>query len=179
MDRGGGHLQDHNKNSLTSIWATNYMRVWPTKIHHLRQWHTILQLYQGEFMPILGNINKTHLDCSSIMKRTWWVNKQCYIRRDKKILEDVKGLWAEHLHELLWSYNINPHSNIKEIPCFTMVYDFDAMLPVKIDTPTWRFSHLNEEENETKLMCIWPDWRDPQCHPHQRIHCQEEACHNI
>jgi len=53
----------------------------------------------------------------------------------KKKLESAKGLWAEQLYEVLWSYHTTPHSTTKETP-FTMVYGADAMLPVEIDTLT-------------------------------------------
>jgi len=45
---------------------------------------------------------------------------------------------------MLWSYHTTPHSTTKETP-FTMVYGADAMLPVEIDTPTWRRENLSEE----------------------------------
>jgi hypothetical protein len=62
----------------------------------------------------------------------------------KKKLEAAKGLWAEQLHEVLWSYHTTPHSTTKETP-FTMVYGADAMLLVEINTPTWRRENLSEE----------------------------------
>jgi len=45
---------------------------------------------------------------------------------------------------VLWSYHTTPHSTTKETP-FTMVYGVDAMLPVEIDTPTWRRDNFREE----------------------------------
>lgn len=42
----------------------------------------------------------------------------------KKKLDDAKGLWAEHLHEILWSYHTIRLSTTKESP-FTMVYGED------------------------------------------------------
>jgi len=46
--------------------------------------------------------------------------------------------------QVLWSYHNMPHSTTKETP-FSMVYGIDAMLPVKIDTPTWRRDNFSEE----------------------------------
>lgn len=34
-----------------------------------------------------------------------------------------------------------------------MVYGADAMLPVEIDTPTWRREHFSEESNEVGIRC--------------------------
>jgi hypothetical protein len=42
------------------------------------------------------------------------------------------------------SHYTTPHSTTKETP-FTMVYGADAMLPVEIDTPTWRRDTFSEE----------------------------------
>lgn len=33
-------------------------------------------------------------------------------------------------------------------------YNIDAMLSVKIDTPTWRHAEFNKEENEKGLICV-------------------------
>jgi hypothetical protein len=46
--------------------------------------------------------------------------------------------------QVLWSYHTTPHSSTKEMP-YTMVYGADAMLPVEIDTPTWRRDNFSEE----------------------------------
>jgi len=46
--------------------------------------------------------------------------------------------------QVIWSYHTTPHSTTKET-LFTMVYGADAMLPIEIDTPTWRRAHFMEE----------------------------------
>lgn len=51
-----------------------------------------------------------------------------------------------------YGYIIPPYLTTKETP-FTMVYDADVMLPVKIDTPTCRCSQFNEKENKVGLRC--------------------------
>ncbi|XP_039687900.1 uncharacterized protein [Medicago truncatula] len=70
----------------------------------------------------------------------------------KKKLEAAKGLWAEQLYEVLWSYHTTPHSTTGET-LFTMVYRADAMLPVEIDTPTWRRENFSEEANKVGVQC--------------------------
>jgi hypothetical protein len=67
-------------------------------------------------------------------------------------LEAAKSLWAEQLHEVLWSYHTTPHSTTMEAP-FTMVYGTDAMLPVEIDTLTWRRESFSEE-GRPLLLCL-------------------------
>lgn len=34
-----------------------------------------------------------------------------------------------------------------------IVYGADVMIPVEINTPTWRREHFNEKENDTWLRC--------------------------
>lgn len=64
----------------------------------------------------------------------------------KKKLDEAKGLWAEYLHEILWSYHTRLHSTTRETP-FRMVYGVDAMILVEINTPTWRRLAFNESIN--------------------------------
>lgn len=76
----------------------------------------------------------------------------------KKKLNEEKNLWAERLHEVLWSYHITPHSTKKDTP-FRMVYEYEAMLPVDINVPTWRRDNYNNKDNlvglqtDTDLLC--------------------------
>lgn len=55
----------------------------------------------------------------------------------KEKLNDPNGLWAELLHDILWSYCTTPHSTTKET-LFSMVHGEDAMLHVEIDMPYQR-----------------------------------------
>jgi len=66
----------------------------------------------------------------------------------QKKLEAAKGLWAEQIDEVLWSYHTTLHSTTKEAP-FTMVYGIDVMLPVEIDTPTWRRDNFSDEGTQS------------------------------
>lgn len=54
--------------------------------------------------------------------------------------------------QVLWSYHTTPHSTTKETP-LTMDYGTDAMLPVEIDTHTWRRDNFSDEANETGIRC--------------------------
>lgn len=47
----------------------------------------------------------------------------------KKKMDDAKGLWAELLHEIIWSYHTTRQSTIKET-LFSMVYVAEVMLPI-------------------------------------------------
>lgn len=53
----------------------------------------------------------------------------------KKNLDEANGLWAEYLHEILWSYHTPHYSTTKQTP-FRMVYMVDAMILVEFNTPT-------------------------------------------
>ena len=59
-------------------------------------------------------------------------------------------MWAEYRSEILWSYHTTPHSTTQETP-FRMVYGADAMIPVEINTPTWRREHFDETTNMDNL----------------------------
>lgn len=68
----------------------------------------------------------------------------------KKNLDETKGLWAEYLHEILWSYHTTPHSTIQET-LFRLVYGTHTMIPHEINTPTWRRKHFEESINTKGL----------------------------
>lgn len=55
------------------------------------------------------------------------------LKEHKKKLDVTNGLWAELVHNILWSYHTMPQSITKETP-FSMVYGADMMLPIEIDT---------------------------------------------
>ena len=59
-------------------------------------------------------------------------------------------MWVEYLPEILWSYHTTPHSTTQETP-FRMVYGADAMIPVEINTSTWRREHFDENANIDNL----------------------------
>lgn len=68
----------------------------------------------------------------------------------KKKLDEAKGLWAEYLHKILWSYHTTPYSTTRETP-FRMVYSEDAMVLVEINTPTLRHLTFDKSINSEGL----------------------------
>ncbi|KAI5394850.1 hypothetical protein KIW84_061465 [Lathyrus oleraceus] len=70
-----------------------------------------------------------------------------------KNLDDANGIRVKLLPKILWSYHTTMHSTTKETP-FSMLYEVDVMLPMEIDTPSWRQSQFNEKENYKKLKCV-------------------------
>ena len=53
----------------------------------------------------------------------------------KKRLDSVKGLWAEQLPSVLWSYRTTVHTDTKETP-FRLTFGQDAVIPVEIGQAT-------------------------------------------
>ncbi|XP_072064341.1 uncharacterized protein [Arachis hypogaea] len=49
----------------------------------------------------------------------------------RKKLDNAKGLWAELIPEVLWSYNTTVHTSTKETP-FRLVYGSEAMIPLEV-----------------------------------------------
>lgn len=68
----------------------------------------------------------------------------------KKKLDEAKGLWAEYMHAILWSYHTLSHSTTLGTP-FKMVYGADAMIPIDINTPTWGRQAFDESVNSEGL----------------------------
>ena len=65
----------------------------------------------------------------------------------KKILDSAKGLWAEQLPSVLWSYRTTVHTDTKETP-FRLTFRQDAIIPVEIGQATDRVLKYSEEINE-------------------------------
>nr|XP_016463265.1 PREDICTED: uncharacterized protein LOC107786319 [Nicotiana tabacum] len=65
----------------------------------------------------------------------------------KKNLEDTKGLWPELLIEVLWAYRTMPKISTGETP-YSLVYDTDAVIPVKVGEPSLRYSNENGPRND-------------------------------
>lgn len=57
------------------------------------------------------------------------------LKEHKNKFDDAKGLWAELLHEILWSYHTTPYSTNKDIP-FSMVFKHTLCFFVEIVTPS-------------------------------------------
>jgi len=62
-------------------------------------------------------------------------------------LEKEKGKWSEEIPRIFWSYHTTPQSTTKETP-FSLVYRFDAMIPVEVQENSPRFQSFIAEESK-------------------------------
>ncbi|XP_015968900.1 uncharacterized protein LOC107492386 [Arachis duranensis] len=70
----------------------------------------------------------------------------------KKRLDAAKGLWADELGSVLWSYRTTPQSTTGETP-FRLTYGVEAIIPVEIGDPSLRRTvGGNDEEAERDLI---------------------------
>ena len=73
------------------------------------------------------------------------------IKKDvKKRIKGKKGNWAEELPSVLWAYNTTPRVTTGETP-FSLTYGFEAVIPIEVDTPTFRTERFEEEVNEEAM----------------------------
>ena len=72
------------------------------------------------------------------------------LRGLKRRLEKAKGLWAEEVPRIVWSYHTTPQTSTMDTP-FSLVYGSDAMIPVEIHESSPRFHNfVAEESNEER-----------------------------
>ncbi|XP_057746490.1 uncharacterized protein LOC130965746 [Arachis stenosperma] len=70
----------------------------------------------------------------------------------KKRLDEAKGLWADELGSVLWSYRTTPQTSTGETP-FRLTYGVEAVIPVEIGDPSPRKTvGGNDEEAERDLI---------------------------
>ncbi|XP_072054271.1 uncharacterized protein [Arachis hypogaea] len=70
----------------------------------------------------------------------------------KKRLDEAKGLWADELGSVLWSYRTTPQTSTGETP-FRLTYGVEAVIPVEIGDPSPRRTvGGNDEEAERDLV---------------------------
>ncbi|XP_072071627.1 uncharacterized protein [Arachis hypogaea] len=70
----------------------------------------------------------------------------------KKRLDEAKGLWADELGSVLWSYRTTPQTTTEETP-FRLTYGVEAVIPVEIGDPSPRKTvGGNDEEAERDLI---------------------------
>ncbi|XP_016173113.1 uncharacterized protein K02A2.6-like [Arachis ipaensis] len=70
----------------------------------------------------------------------------------KKRLDEAKGLWADELGSVLWSYRTTPQTTTGETP-FRLTYGVEAVIPVEIGDPSPRKTvRGNDEEAERDLI---------------------------
>ena len=61
----------------------------------------------------------------------------------KTRLNEVRGLWVEELHSVLWAYRTTPRVSIRESP-FNLTYGTEAMIPLEIGLPSTRVEQYCE-----------------------------------
>ena len=61
-------------------------------------------------------------------------------------LEDLKGRWVYELLEVLWAYKTTASNLTGETP-FSLLYGYEAMVPVEIGMILLRRELYNQEEN--------------------------------
>jgi len=64
----------------------------------------------------------------------------------KRRLEQAKGVWAEEVARIVWSYHTTPQTSTMETP-FSLVYGSDVMIPVEIHESSLRFQNFVAEES--------------------------------
>ncbi|XP_015953524.1 uncharacterized protein LOC107477943 [Arachis duranensis] len=70
----------------------------------------------------------------------------------KKRLDEAKGIWADELGSVLWSYRTTPQTTTGETP-FRLTYGVEAVIPVEIGDPSPRKTvGGNDEEAERDLI---------------------------
>ncbi|XP_016165464.1 uncharacterized protein K02A2.6-like [Arachis ipaensis] len=74
------------------------------------------------------------------------------VKGHKKRLDEAKGLWADELGSVLWSYRTTPQTTKGETP-FRLTYGVEAVIPVEIRDPSPRkMVGGNNEEAERDLI---------------------------
>ena len=68
----------------------------------------------------------------------------------KTKLENLKGKWAEYLHEVLWAYRTTRRSTTQETP-FSLAFVTKAVAPVEVGLKSPRVEFANTEHNEEIL----------------------------
>ncbi|XP_016186231.1 uncharacterized protein K02A2.6-like [Arachis ipaensis] len=70
----------------------------------------------------------------------------------KKRLDEAKGLWADELGSVLWSYRTTPQTSTGETP-FWLTYGLEAIIPVEVgDFSPRRTVGSNDEDAERDFM---------------------------
>ena len=64
----------------------------------------------------------------------------------KTKLENLKGMWVDDLPQVLWTYRTTARSTSRETP-FSLAYDYEAMVPVKLGAGSIRRENFDSEKN--------------------------------
>nr|XP_017217204.1 PREDICTED: uncharacterized protein LOC108194776 [Daucus carota subsp. sativus] len=78
------------------------------------------------------------------------VTNRILLRGIEKRLEESKSKWPEELPHVLWSYRTSPRTSTGETP-FKLAYGTEAMLPIKVGSPSHRVINFDEIANEEGL----------------------------
>lgn len=68
----------------------------------------------------------------------------------KKKLDKKKGLWAEEVPSILWSYRTTHKEATREIPFF-LAYGSEAVIPLEVQMSSLRLEYFGEEKNKEGL----------------------------
>ena len=78
------------------------------------------------------------------------VTNRTILRSIKTRLEGAKGLWADELPTLMWTYRTTPRATTRETP-FSLTYGFEAIIPTEISLSTYRVAGYDDQLNEEAL----------------------------
>ena len=83
----------------------------------------------------------------------------------KMKLENLKGMWANDLPEVLWAYMTTARSTTRGTS-FLLAYGYEAMVPVELGVGSLRRDNFNLEQNmilqRRELNFHDKKWRDSQ-----------------
>ncbi|XP_072066966.1 uncharacterized protein [Arachis hypogaea] len=113
------------------------------------------QFVDKKFREFLEGLRITHhfssVEHPQTNEQVKFANK-IIIKGLKKQLDEAKGLWADKLGSVLWSYRTTPQTTTGETP-FRLTYGGEAVVPVEIGDPSPRKTvGGNDEEAERDLI---------------------------
>jgi len=68
----------------------------------------------------------------------------------RKKLEQLKGLWAEEIPDILWGYHYTPQSAMNGTP-YRLTYGIDSMISVELGETSWRRANFDNQSNNDNL----------------------------
>ncbi|XP_015945427.1 uncharacterized protein LOC107470543 [Arachis duranensis] len=94
----------------------------------------------------------------------------------RKKLDNAKGLWAELIPEVLWSYNTTVHTSTKETP-FRLVYGSEAMIPIEVSQQSLRALAENHDQARRAELDLIEEVRNTAAVRHQALQQQLNRRH--
>ncbi|XP_052114155.1 uncharacterized protein LOC127745461 [Arachis duranensis] len=89
----------------------------------------------------------------------------------RKKLDEAKGLWAELIPEILWSYNTTAQTSTKETP-FRLVYGSEAMIPLEISQQSLRTQVENHDQARQAELDLAEEVRSTAALQHRALQLQ-------